>query len=742
MEFPGSEWASISIDEQELQLRKRFLGLSSDDATTLEALREIVGANHQMFVDDFYDHLSTFEETAKHISEDETLARLKRAQHRYAVELLSGNYDLDYARNRLQVGFVHHRIGLAPHLYLAACGRLITGIAQSLPALFQEGQPKGAEALIALVRVLMLDVGFAMDAYVHADRKALADTVASLRDSQSRLAESQELAQLAHWELVPESGELRACARTLELLCMDPTSALPAQDRLRQWIHPDDRRMVDDALESAMTSDATYDIRYRVECVDGRRYALRERGRALRDPDGRALRVIGVIQDISLQSAQLSRIEQLAHFDNLTGLPNRAHFYAALDRAISACMQNGGSFSLLFIDLDNFKDINDTKGHGIGDLALVEIAKRIKGYLRSQDLVARLGGDEFVVLAERTDAAAARKLAMAIVECLTPAIWVRGEAFRMKASIGISSYPLDGEDSERLVRNADTAMYAAKRSRSGIEAYRADMSRRLERRIDMASRLDQALRHGELQLHYQPQVRLDDGGIVGMEALLRWHDTELGWIRPDEFIPLAEERGMIDAVGDFVVGQACAQIRAWRGAGLLLPGRLALNISAMQLDADTFSERLITAVTRAGLSPTEFDLELTESGIMVDPVRSLAIMKLLKAAGFSLSVDDFGMGYSSLSHLKGFPFDKIKLDGSFVQGMLTDRSDYAIVMATVTMARNLGLQLVAEGVETADQAVALKSIGCELAQGFLYGRACPPEVFAARWLQSAPAAGH
>ncbi|GGD52281.1 putative bifunctional diguanylate cyclase/phosphodiesterase [Pseudoxanthomonas indica] len=438
----------------------------------------------------------------------------------------------------------------------------------------------------------------------------------------------------------------------------------------------------------------------------------------------------------ALQMSQLSRIEQLALYDDLTGLPNRANFYANLERQIADAASSGRVFSVLFIDLDEFKDINDTKGHSMGDAVLVELGRRLRDHLRQDELVARLGGDEFVVLAAGADAASARAIALRLAEAVARPMTMGGNVLSLKASIGVSVYPGDGASSELLVRNADTAMYAAKRARQSVCTYQPEMSTRLVRRVQMADRLEHALRDGSLSLYYQPQVSLADGRLLGAEALLRWNDAVLGQVSPDEFIPLAEHRGLIGPLGQWVVKTACHRLRAWDALGLRLPGRLAINLSPRQFDDAELAARLITQVRQAGLQPHRFDLELTESGLMADPETSMATLRQLKTAGFSLSLDDFGVGYSSLAHLKGFPLDRLKLDRAFVRSMLEHRNDYAIVVATIAMARSLELDLIAEGVESPAQAATLLELGCRFAQGFHFDAALPADQFMARWLRA------
>lgn len=721
------------IGEAEIQRRLSYMKYAAQDQCNLDQTWDYIQNCSQDNIERFYAHVGAFAETGSYIQDGQQLNRLRGMHQRYLREFFATPVDTAYVGNRLRIGMVHHHIGLEPHWYLASCNQLLSDVMHSLEPILTEDPRFYAEAMKSVTKRLFLDMGLVMNAYVFADRQALSKSISSLRESEALLSEAHDLAQLARWELRLPEGALNGCTRAREILHLELEQEGTGYEHLRRWVNPLDRADVDAAFQAALHSGGAYDMRYRVEHPGHPLRMLRERGRAFHE-NGKPVRVIGTVQDISLQISQLSRIEQLALFDDLTRLPNRAHFIGNLERQLLEAGNAGTPLSLLFIDLDDFKEINDTQGHSIGDEVLVEVARRLKESLRQQEMVARLGGDEFVVIGCGVDGEAARLMATRAAEAIGRPMWIGESTLGIKASIGISTFPDDGLSSELLLRNADTAMYAAKRSHSGIENYQAEMSERLVRRVQLANRLQQALDDGVLELYYQPQVRVADGAMVGAEALLRWHDPVLGHVSPDEFIPLAEHRGLIGAVGRWVVGRACLQLREWQAAGLRLPGQLAINLSPRQLDDPQFAHQLVEQVHQAGIAPQQIDLELTETGIMADPDASLAILEQLKRAGFSLSLDDFGMGYSSLAHLKGFPLDKIKLDRSFVFGMLEQPHDYAIVVATVAMAQSLGLRMVAEGVETRQQADALQRLGCSHAQGYFYGKPLPARLFSARWL--------
>jgi diguanylate cyclase (GGDEF)-like protein len=389
------------------------------------------------------------------------------------------------------------------------------------------------------------------------------------------------------------------------------------------------------------------------------------------------------------------------------------------------------------MDLNRFKEINDTQGHGVGDQVLVKVARRLQAALREEEVLARLAGDEFVVVAERADARTAAIIGERLNNALLDPVATHGQTFSVGLSIGIATYPRDGTDMEDLVKRADIAMYRAKAAGGGYMFYEPEMSEGLLERMELAKDLGRALAEGALELYLQPQVNLASGAAIGAEALLRWHDPQRGWVSPAVFIPIAESRGMIGTLGKWVLAEACRQLRAWAAAGLRFPGRLWVNLAAQQLD-DRDAVATIRAITgEAGVDPASLGLELTESGLMADVEGSIRTMATLRADGFAIAIDDFGTGYSSLAYLKRLPADKLKIDISFVRDMLLDRHDYTIVTTIIGMARNLGLEVIAEGVEEGAQAEALGALGCDQAQGYYFGRPEPAEAFARRWLRPA-----
>ncbi len=423
-----------------------------------------------------------------------------------------------------------------------------------------------------------------------------------------------------------------------------------------------------------------------------------------------------------------ARIEQLASTDSLTGLSNRGQFAATLSEAIRQARRRAGSLALLVLDLDRFKQINDSLGQGVADRVLLDCADRLKAITRQGDVVARIGGDQFALLVHEADIRGAESSARRALDAVAHSCSVEGLQFSLTCSVGVALFPADGSDGELLMRHAESAMKRAKQG--GRSCFRfhqpmqdADMRQRM--RIDHAMR--QALASQRFRLHYQPQIDLGTGAVIGAEALIRWRDPELGEISPATFIPVAEETGFIIAIGDWVLEQAVRQAVIWHDQGLVMP--VSVNVSALQFQQADFNARVMSVLTEHGLAGELLELELTESILVHDANEALARLSQLSQLGVRLAIDDFGTGYSSLAYLKRFPIDRLKIDRSFVKGVPADDSDCAIVRAVVQLAQALGMKVIAEGVETELQRAFLLELGCDEFQGFLFAPALDAASF-------------
>ncbi|QDP21530.1 EAL domain-containing protein [Bradyrhizobium cosmicum] len=427
-----------------------------------------------------------------------------------------------------------------------------------------------------------------------------------------------------------------------------------------------------------------------------------------------------------------AEIARLAYHDILTGLPNRAQLRHLITTAIDAC-PNGSHVALAFLDVDHFKDVNDTLGHAAGDELLVQLAQRLREHIGPEDMLGRLGGDEFVILLPQRNAESAERVAAGIMEALAAPLRLGSKLMPMSASIGISLYPDHATDIDTLMQQADAAMYMAKQAgRSTHRIFSAEMNGLAEQRLALIAALRRAVAEGALTLNYQPQIRSCDGAIHGVEALARWHDAALGDVSPAKFIPLAEECGLIEQIGLWSVREACRQMASWRSAGLNIHS-VSVNLSPINFRNVTLAARLKDILAENALPPDALMLEITEGTFMQDGAAALETMHAIRALGVGLSVDDFGTGYSSLSRLAHLPIRELKIDRSFMRDIERDAGAVAIATAVVRVGQGLGMTVVAEGVETEGQRKVLAELGCDVVQGFLYAPALPPVAFE-RWL--------
>ncbi len=441
----------------------------------------------------------------------------------------------------------------------------------------------------------------------------------------------------------------------------------------------------------------------------------------------------GLEAEIAERRLADQRVAQMAHHDALTGLPNRTLLADRVEQAIARAHRSGRQVAVLFLDLDRFKNVNDSFGHAVGDLLLSAIAARLTASQRAEDTVARLGGDEFIVsISDITRAEDAEKVAARILADLAKPFSISGHELHADFSIGIALYPRDGETAETLLRNADTAMYHAKETgRANYQFFSAQMTERINRRLSTETKLRRALERGEFTMHYQPLMELATGRLDGVEALLRWPQSDQSYVPPAEFIPIAEETGLIVPLGEWVLLEACAQAKAWQAQH---PGlRIAVNLSARQFRQKNLIGMIEQVLTETQLAPGLLELELTEGMLMQNVEEAAATLDQLHGMGLRLAIDDFGTGYSSLSYLKSFPIHNLKIDRSFVRDISTDPDDAAIVTAIVAMAQSLNLKVTAEGVQTEEQALYLRLLACDLAQGFYFGRPMSVTEFAAHF---------
>jgi diguanylate cyclase (GGDEF)-like protein/PAS domain S-box-containing protein len=563
-----------------------------------------------------------------------------------------------------------------------------------------------------------------------------------LHRSEARLTAAQRTARLGSWEWDLVSGRGHWSSEVYRLLGYEAGKFWPDYGKFMDRVHPDDRGAIDAAVEAARAAGTPYAVDHRITLPDGTIRHLHVQGLVDCDTNGRPVLMLGTIQDVSERKQAEERIRTLAYYDSLTHLPNRQLYNEQLNFALSSARRHTSKVATVLFDLDHFKRINETLGHSVGDRLLVAVAERLRQCLRDYDAVsraevvssksgttlARLGGDEFILaMADIDRAEDAAKAAHRLIQAMQTPFRLDEHEIVMTASIGISLYPDDGEDTETLLKNADSALYHAKDAgRNNYQFYNQSMNAKALARLSLEGSLRRALEKQEFLLHYQPQVDARSGAIVGAEALIRWGHSDLGLVSPLDFIPLAEESGLIVPIGEWVLQTACAELKAWQDAGNGTL-RMAVNLSGRQFRQHDLVETVQRAIGAAGIDPQSLELEITESVLMQDASETARLLDNLKALGVKLSVDDFGTGYSSLSYLKRFPIDSLKIDRSFIRDIASDPDDAAITTAILAMAGGLGLEVVAEGVETMEQLGFLRGRKCQMIQGYLFSKPLPSE---------------
>lgn len=573
--------------------------------------------------------------------------------------------------------------------------------------------------------------------------------VRALRDSETRLAEAQRLARVGNWEWDVSGGVFSGSTEAFRILGLRNGITQCGIDELRHRVHGSDRATFDQALAAAHAGGARVDLECRIVFPGfGERHVhlVGERAAA---SDG-ATRMAGTVQDVTERARSQERIRSLAYYDVLTGLPNRLLFAEQLRMGMAMAQRHGHKLAVMLVDLDNFKGINDTLGHGAGDEVLRQVAHRLREVVRGYDVVARegegealntvarMGGDEFLLaIGDLTSADVAAGISGRLLDAMRAPVRVEANELLVSASIGMAVYPDDGDDFEELLKRADIALYHAKDSgRNTSEFFSPAMNEAALQRVMIESSLRRSIERGEISLHFQPQFDQRDRRLVGAEALARWSHPEMGSISPAQFVPLAERLGFIAPLTEFVLAQACVHLRQWLRGGHS-PLTISINLSAQLFRQPDVMERLARIPHEHGVDPCHVELEITETALLGNPLEAEKTLRRLKAAGFRIALDDFGAGFSSLSHLRRFPIDTLKIDRSFVQEMNARSNDAAIVGAVVALARELGIEPLAEGVEDESQRAHLLEKGCHVMQGFLFSEPLPASEFL-RVLSGAP----
>lgn len=532
-----------------------------------------------------------------------------------------------------------------------------------------------------------------------------------------------------NWEywLAPDGSYLYVSPACLDVTGYTPFEFFADPGLMQKIIHPDDLDAWNQHASNTSDSNAT-PLTFRIRTKDERECWIEHFCKAVFDTAGVFQGRRGSNHDVTERRNAEQKVNYLTHRDPLTGLPNQALFSELLKHAIQHAERNQGQFALLYFDLDNFKTINESLGHSLGDLLLVEVSKRLQTLLPEPDSIARIGGDEFIVILDRSEGMPwVDLMAQRMIDTLVEPFDIAGHKIYISASVGIALYPNDGRDAETLRSCADAALYQAKSQGRGILRFISpEMMSRARARLSLEAELRHAIDHEELRLHYQPQVDLTTGKIVGVETLVRWQHPQRGLISPAEFIPLAEESGLVAGLGEWVLKTACRQIRAWTDAGIA-PRQTAVNVSAVQLSRGRLIVSVTEALQAARIAPEQLELEITESFVMVDREQSFKSLTELRELGVRLSIDDFGTGYSSLAYLQQLKVHKLKIDMSFVRDITSNNGNALIVKAVIALGHSLGLEVIAEGVEEIAQASYLRALECDVMQGYLISRPIPAE---------------
>jgi diguanylate cyclase (GGDEF)-like protein/PAS domain S-box-containing protein len=555
------------------------------------------------------------------------------------------------------------------------------------------------------------------------------NTEQSLIKTENLLAEMSRLAHISGWELDLNSGGITTTKEFMDIHDFDPDEPITIE-KIKNLFQGKWLDMFNDAIKRASQDGVAYDMIVQIVTPKGNKKWIHAIGTP-EAKDGKVFRVNGSVQDITSQKIAQDKIDWLAHYDELTKLPNRTLLNDRANIAIQRARRNNSPLAMLFLDLDNFKNINDTIGHEAGDLILAEVSSRLKSIIRESDTISRQGGDEFIVILSDTTDEGAVKVVKNIDDSISEVFEIGGHRITVTFSIGIAMYPADGANFNELLRAADSAMYSAKHD--GRNCYRFFTKKTQEqatRHLKVANALRGAHDRDEFELHYQPQVDIATQELIGAEALLRWKHPVLGVVSPAEFIPIAEETGQIISIGEWVLQTSLNQLKSWLDDGAQ-PFTMAVNLSTVQFRDPRLLSFIIKMLDEIKISAKYLELELTESAMMNEPLEAIKIMDKLHDRGINMSIDDFGTGYSSLNYLKKFKVYKLKIDQSFIRDIPNDADDMAIVKTIIDMAHSLNMRTIAEGVERSDQLEFLLKNGCDEIQGYYYSKPIPSDEFEA-----------
>lgn len=715
----------------------KFLGITNADMQLLSICHGALLHGSERFGQLFYDYLFNFSATAGVLAEYQrsgnTIDVLVKKQQNHLTEILSGDISDNSAETLITIGGIHYRYDIEPAWIMGAYKLYLDHLRELILGSPDIDEVKRQPLMVVISKLLFRDMGLMLEGYWVSASDAVKDEHDKVIELQERVSSVLSNIPQLLWSIDTTTQQPLYVSPNASQICgADISMPIPCL----KWTLPDDRETVETAWQQALAGRQV-EVESRVVAPEGRERWFRRVFQPFSDAEGRVLRIDGLLEDVSESKRNREHLRRLATTDELTGLPNRTLWQDRVDQAIASARRDSKSVALMLLDLNHFKEINDTLGHHVGDEILRLVGLRLKSVLRYSDTLARLGGDEFAILLPEmvNGRADAEHVASHVTGCFSEPLCHEDNELYLGAAIGITLFPDDGSDTATLMRRADVAMYAAKKGNAGFLFYDYQSDTNTAQRLQLSGDLRHALKRYEFELYFQPVISLTSGRVIRVEALIRWHHPKQGLILPVEFLHVAEQTGLINAITDWVVQDAVTHTGRWREAGLELP--VAINVSTRSFQAPRLVERVSAILSRARVPGRLLEIEITEDGLMSDFERGHKIVRDLHQIGVSIAIDDFGTGYSSLAYLKQLPLDTLKIDKSFVIDMVADEGDATIVRSTIDLGHNLGFKVVAEGVESDQIQDMLTLLGCDFAQGYHISQPMPAQELEC-WLNTFP----
>lgn len=714
-----------------------FLDITSDDLALLANYHSVLLQGDEQFARVFYDYLLQYPETKKvldaYASKHGSIDSLVQTQLRHLRELISGDTSPKTAMQLEHIGKAHYDAKIEPVWIMGAYLLYLEHLQDIIRHNSGIGDPDREKLENSMTKLLFRDMGLLLEGYWDASLIKLNEQKEQVFSLQERVSSVLSNIPQLLWSVRPDTNDLVYVSPNIQRVCgRDITMPIPCME----WTVEEDRPKVEFAWQQALAGNAV-EVENRVLTSSGEVRWFRRVFHPCLDEDNNVIRVDGLMEDATEAKLAIERLHIMATTDNLTGMLNRTLFYDRLNQAlVQAQRNNDSSVALILMDLDHFKEINDTLGHPAGDQILVEAAQRLRSSLRDSDSIARLGGDEFAVLIPSdADNMVIDKVTGKIQDCFQAPFGFEENKLYLGVSIGVARYPENGNDTDTLMSRADVAMYANKRINKPYSFYSSEHDPNTQERLQLASELRNAIRKDQLELYYQPKISIRSRKITGIEALIRWNHPEKNTLEPGQFLPLAERSGLIQPITEWVLDEASRQCRHWVDRGYRIP--MAINLSTHAFQNPDLINNVREALRKSKMPPELLEIEITENELMADIDYATGILKKLSDLGIRIAIDDFGTGYSSLAYLKQLPLDTLKIDKSFVFNITQNENDAVIVRSMIDLAHNLGRKVVAEGIEQQETWDLLSILGCDDAQGFYISRPLPASQLES-WFHTSP----